>query len=232
GLDLLKILAHNEIPHVLVEKEACCGMPKLELGDLEGVRRLKEINIPVLARLAREGYAIVAAIPSCTLMFAKELPLLFPNDSEVRLVSESMWDPFDYLVARQKDGLLKNDFARPLGRVSYHVPCHSRVQNLGRKTEEVLKWIPQTSVTTVERCSGHAGTWGVKKEFHSTAMKIGTPVFRAMAQPQPDFISSDCQLAGHHIEQGIEQLEGDPTSGKRPRLAHPLTLLRIAYGIE
>ncbi len=232
GLDLLKILAHNEIPHVLVEKEACCGMPKLELGDLEGVRRLKEINIPVLAQLAREGYAILAAIPSCTLMFAKELPLLFPNDSEVRIVSEAIWDPFDYLVARQKDGLLKNDFRRPLGTVSYHVPCHSRVQNLGRKTEEVLKWIPQTSVTTVERCSGHAGTWGVKKEFHATAMKIGAPVFRAMTQSQPDYISSDCQLAGHHIEQGIGQLEGDPTSGKRPRLAHPLTLLRMAYGIE
>ena len=72
----------------------------------------------------------------------------------------------------------------------------------------------------------------MKKEFHKTAMKIGAPVFRAMAQPQPDFISSDCQLAGHHIEQGIGQLEGDPTSGKRPRLAHPLTLLRMAYGIE
>jgi len=232
GHDLLKILAHNEIDCVLVEKEACCGMPKLELGDLDGVRRLKQINIPALARLARDGYAIVAAIPSCTLMFAKELPLLFADDPEVRLVSEAMWDPFDYLVARHKDGLLKNDFRRPLGTVSYHVPCHSRVQNLGRKTEEVLKWIPQTSVTTVERCSGHAGTWGVKKEFHTTAMKIGTPVFRAMAQPQPDFICSDCQLAGHHIEQGIGQLEGDQPSGKKPRLAHPLTLLRMAYGIE
>ncbi|HYA65495.1 MAG TPA: heterodisulfide reductase-related iron-sulfur binding cluster, partial [Burkholderiaceae bacterium] len=232
GHDLLKILAHNDIAYVVVEKEACCGMPKLELGDLDGVRRLKEINIPALAHLAREGYAILAAIPSCTLMFSKELPLLFPQDPEVRLVSEAMWDPFDYFVARNKDGLLKVDFPRPLGAISYHVPCHSRVQNLGRKTEEVLKWLPQTSLTTVERCSGHAGTWGVKKEFHSTAMKIGAPVFRSMAQAQPDFISSDCQLAGHHIEQGIEQLEAAPASGKKPRLAHPLTLLRMAYGID
>ena len=232
GHDLLKILAHNEIPHVLVEKEACCGMPKLELGDLDGVRRLKEINIPVLARLARDGYAILAAIPSCTLMFSKELPLLFPGDAEVKQVSEAMWDPFEYLVARNKDGLLKNEFPRPLGAVSYHVPCHSRVQNLGRKTEEVLKWIPQTSVTTVERCSGHAGTWGVKKEYHAMAMKIGKPVFKSMAQPQPDFISSDCQLAGHHIEQGMEQLGGAAISGKRPQLAHPITLVRMAYGIE
>ena len=59
GHDLLKVLAHNEIPAVLVEEEACCGMPKLELGDLESVARSKERNIPPLARLAREGYAIL-----------------------------------------------------------------------------------------------------------------------------------------------------------------------------
>jgi Fe-S oxidoreductase len=237
GHDLLKILDHNDIPYTLVEKEACCGMPKLELGDLEGLRRHKEINIPQLARLASEGYAILAAIPSCTLMYAKELPLLFADDAEVQLVSQNMWDPFEYLAARNRDGLLKNEFPRSLGAVSYHIPCHSRVQNLGRKTEEVLKWIPNTTVTTVERCSGHAGTWGVKKEFHATAMKIGRPVFKAMAQGQPDYISSDCQLAGHHIQQGLDELDtgGAALDGvpiHRPVLAHPITLLRMAYGIE
>jgi len=232
GHDLLKILAHNDIPHILVEKEACCGMPKLELGDLEGLRRLKDINIPPLARLAREGYAILTAIPSCTLMFSKELPLIFPDEPDVQLVSKAMWDPFAYLVARNNDGLLKNHFPKPLGAVSYHIPCHSRVQNLGRRTEEVLKWIPGTTVTTVERCSGHAGTWGVKKEFHATAMKIGKPVFRAMAQAKPDFISSDCQLAGHHIEQGIAEL-GEAGAGARDaQMAHPITLVRMAYGLE
>jgi len=235
GHDLLKILEHNDIPYVLVDKEACCGMPKLELGDLEGLRRLKEINIPALARLAREGYAILAAIPSCTLMYAKELPLLFAGDADVKLVSEHMWDPFEYLAARNKDGLLKNEFPRSLGAVAYHIPCHGRVQNLGRKTEEVLKSIPNTTVTTVERCSGHAGTWGVKKEFHATAMKIGRPVFKAMAQAQPDYISSDCQLAGHHIQQGLDEMAAAAPEGARihrPELAHPITLLRMAYGLE
>ena len=76
-----------------------------------------------------------------------------------------MFDPFEYLVARHRDGLLKTDFTRPLGKVSYHVPCHGRVQKIGRKTEEMLKLIGKTvtvELTTVERCSGHAGTYGVK----------------------------------------------------------------------
>ena len=223
GHDLVKLLDHNEIPYVVVEQEACCGMPKLELGDLESVARLKLVNIPPLARLAREGYAILTAVPSCTLMFKSELPLLFPQDAEVKLVSEAMFDPFEYLVLRYKDGLLKTDFTQPLGKVSYHIPCHSRVQNMGQKTREALQLIPQTTVNTVERCSGHDGTWGVKSEYYANSMKIGRPVFKAMAASDPDYISSDCAIAARHIQQGMGKT--------RARREHPLTLLRIAYGL-
>lgn len=227
GHDLLKVLEHNRIPYVLVQKEACCGMPKLELGDLDGVAQLKDKNIPQLAALAGQGYAILAPIPSCGLMFKQELPLMFPEDTDVQAVRAAMFDPFEYLIARHKDGLLETDFSDPLGKVSYHVACHLRVQNVGQKTRELLSMIPQTSVNTVERCSGHAGTWGVKKEFHETAMKIGRPVFRQMAEHpdgEPDWVASDCQLAGHHIEQGMQ----GKADGK---VAHPLTLLRMAYGL-
>ena len=137
-------------------------MPKLELGDLESVEKLKDVNVPQLAEYARQGFAILTAVPSCTLMFKSEMPLLFAGDEAVRLVAEAMFDPFEYIVARDKDGLLKKDFVKPLGKVSYHIPCHSRVQNVGQKTREVLEWVPDTAVTTVERCAGHDGTWGVK----------------------------------------------------------------------
>ena len=226
GHDLLAVLEHNEIPYVMVEKEACCGMPKLEQGDLEGVAEKKAINIPQLAKLAKEGYAILTPVPSCTLMYKQELPLMFPECADTQLVKEAMWDPFEYFVARNRDGLLKTEFNHALGNVSYHIPCHSRVQNVGRKTADMLQMIPDTKVNVVERCSGHAGTYGVKKEYHQMSMKIGKPVFKAMASEAPDYISSDCQLAGHHIEQGME------VNGLKPaEMAHPLSLLRKAYGI-
>ncbi|MDT3706646.1 MAG: heterodisulfide reductase-related iron-sulfur binding cluster [Thiobacillus sp.] len=224
GHDLVKLLTHNEIPHVLVEKEACCGMPKLELGDFDAVERLKEINIPHLAKLAREGYAILTAIPSCTLMYKKELPLIFPHDADVQAVKEAMWDPFEYLMARNADGLLKTDFTRPLGKVSYHVPCHQRVQNIGNKTRDALQ-LAGAEVTLVERCSGHDGTWGVKTEYFEKSMKIGKPVFRQMAEPAPDYVSSDCAIAARHILQGM----GEAVTAQKQ---HPITLLRIAYGLE
>lgn len=148
---------------------------------------------------------------------------MFPGDEDVQAVANAMFDPFEYLVLRHKDGLLKTDFSNALGRVSYHVPCHLRVQNMGQKTRELLEMVPGTQVTTVERCSGHDGTWGVKAEFFEQSMKIGRPVFRMMAEAQPDYVSSDCAIAARHIEQGI----GPASPGRR----HPISLIRMAYGI-
>jgi len=227
GHDLIRILDHNAVPYVVVEKEVCCGMPKLEQGDLASVKASKEKNIPVLAKLAREGYAIVTAVPSCTLMFKQELPLLFPDDEDVLAVAEAMFDPFEYLMARKRDGMLKTEFPNPLGKVAYHVPCHSRVQKIGMKTKEALESVPGTEVLVMERCSGHAGTWGVKAEFHSASLKIGRPIFRQIAEFAPRYYTSDCQLSGHHIEEGLGTIEGAPAT----ELAHPLTLMRIAYGL-
>ncbi len=231
GHDLLKILDHNDVPYVIVTSEKCCGMPKLELGDLESVNSSKEANIPVLTKYAKDGYAILAAVPSCALMFKQEIPLMYPQDADVQLVKDAMWDPFEYLMQRKRDGLLKVDFPVALGKISYQIPCHGRVQNIGKKTEEMLKMVPGTSVHTHERCSGHAGTFGVKKATHQQAMKIGKPLFKAMANHKdgglPDVISSDCPLGGHHISQGFEV----NNLGAVPQ-KHPLTLIREAYGLK
>ena len=228
GLDLVKLLEHNQIPYRLAKQEACCGMPKLELGDLASVQALMEANLPSLLELAREGYAILTPVPSCTLMWKQELPLLFPESEDVQTVAEAMFDPFEYFVLRDKDGLLSREFKRPLGKVSYHIPCHARVQNIGQKTREALSWVPGTEINTVERCAGHDGTWGVKVEYFAESMRIGKPVFARMADGDPDFISSDCPIAGRRIQQGIERQGG----GTRARKEHPLTLLRMAYGLD
>jgi glycerol-3-phosphate dehydrogenase subunit C len=222
GNDLTAIFEHNGIAVTIASSEHCCGMPKLEIGDLESVARLKEQNIPELARLVDAGWDIVTPVPSCTLMFKQELPLMFPDDQQVLKVRDAMFDPFEYLWARYKGGMLRTDFTRQLGKISYHVPCHLRVQNLGLKTRDVLMLVPQTQVEPIERCSGHNGTYGVKREYREASVKIGRPVVRRVADSGADFYSSDCPMAGHQIESGLEDVR-EPT--------HPLKLLRMAYGI-
>jgi len=220
--DLVAVFEHNGIPVTLTRQEHCCGMPKLELGDLKAVERLKNVNVPELVRLIDLGFDLVAAIPSCVLMFKQELPLLFPTDASVRKVQEHMFDPFEYLMLRHKAGMLRTDFKRELGKVSYHVPCHLRVQNIGLKTRDMLKLVPGTTLDVIERCSGHDGTYAVKQEFHDTSMKIGKPVMQRVESAQSDWYSSDCPMAGHQIENGI-------TTDKPP--THPWSLLRLAYGL-
>ena len=44
--DLAAVFEHNGITVVLAAIERCCGMPKLELGDLDAVAKSKEENIP------------------------------------------------------------------------------------------------------------------------------------------------------------------------------------------
>ncbi|CAI8271354.1 MAG: Anaerobic glycerol-3-phosphate dehydrogenase subunit C [Gammaproteobacteria bacterium] len=227
GIDLLKVLEHNQIPWVTAEKEVCCGMPKLEQGDLEAVDRLKRVNIPHLAELARQGFAIMSPVPSCTLMFKQEIPLMYPRDEDVLAVKEAFWDPFEYLLARSEDGLIKLQFQRGLGKVAYHAPCHGRVQNIGNPTEVFLQLIAETEVQATKRCTGHAGTYGLKKASHEAAMKIGYPVSRAIHAQQPDFVSSDCPLGGHHIAQGIQEKFESTTN-----VQHPISLLAIAYGLR
>ncbi len=222
GEDLVAVFRHNGIPVTLADKERCCGMPKLELGDLEAVARAKEVNIPALARLVDAGWDIVAPVPSCVLMFKQELPLMFPDDPEVAKVRDAMYDPFEYLMLRHKHGRLKTDFNNPLGKVAYHVACHQRVQRIGPKTRELLELIPGTEVETIERCSGHDGTYAVKAEFHEASMKIARPVVNRVKKSEARYYSSDCAMAGHQIANGL----GD---GSEPE--HPISLVRKAYGI-
>jgi Fe-S oxidoreductase len=219
--DLVSVFEHNGIPVALAEKEACCGMPKLELGDLDAVAKAKEINIPVLAAMVDNGWDIVTPIPSCTLMFKQELPLMFPDDPDVLKVREAMYDPFEYLMLRHRDGKLNTEFKNSLGKVSYQVPCHLRVQNIGLKTRDILQLVPDTTVDAIERCSGHDGTYAVKKEFHDISKKIARPVVNKVKKAEADHFTSDCPMAAEQITQGLEGHDAE----------NPMGLLKHAYGL-
>jgi len=147
---------------------------------------------------------------------------MFPEDAGVRQIASRMFDPFEYLMMRHAAGQLRTDFKVSLGKVSYHVPCHLRVQNIGLKTRDLLRLIPGSSIDTIERCSGHNGTYGLKARFRAASMRIGRPVVERVEGAGAEHYASDCPMAGHQIESGL----GSPRAPE-----HPLRLLRIAYGL-
>lgn len=220
--DLATVLMHNGVQVKILKKESCCGMPKLELGDLDTVEKYKVTNLPLLIEAVNEGFDLIAPVPSCVLMFKQELPLMFPGDEQLQAVKRAFFDPFEYLMHRHNAGLFKTDFKTELGKIAWQVACHQRVQNIGPKTRDVLNLVPNTEVITIERCSGHDGTYGVKKDTYAFARKIAKPVETRVKQAEPQHFTSDCVMAGAHIAHGL----GD---GKEAE--HPISLIRKAYGI-
>ena len=146
---------------------------------------------------------------------------MFPHDEDVIKVRDAMFDPFEYLMLRHKDGKLKTDFQKSLGKMAYQVPCHLRVQNIGLKTRDLLAMVPDTEIETIERCSGHDGTYALKKEFHEVSKKIARPVVSKVKKADVDHFFSDCPMAAEQIAQGLENKDAE----------HPLGLLRTAYGL-
>ena len=220
--DLARVLRHNGIEVKLLADAACCGMPKLELGDLESVAASKDANLPIFLEAIDDGFDLMSIVPSCTLMYRQEIPLLFPAEEGAARMRAAFFDPFEYLMSRHRDGLAVVDFAHSLGKVAYHAACHQRVQAIGRRTQEFLALVPDTSVTLVERCSGHDGTYAIKAETYEAAMKIARPVVRAVQNAAPTAYGSDCPMAGRMIEHGLA--DGS-------KATHPISMLRRAYGI-
>lgn len=223
--DLLKVLIHNKITVDLFHQESCCGMPKLELGDLNSVEKLKQKNIPNLVKAINEGYDIISPIPSCVLMFKQELPLLFPEDNDVKLVQKHIFDPFEYLSIRDESSLFNTDFKGSVGKVAYQTACHQRVQNFGPKTKTILEKIPGTEVSMIERCSGHDGSYAIKLESFENSLKIRKPVIARIEKDNFKIFTSDCPMASKHIGNGLEK------DNIKIEL-HPISILKSAYKLN
>jgi glycerol-3-phosphate dehydrogenase subunit C len=221
------VLAHNGV-ETEVAYPGCCGMPKLEQGDLAAVAASARKVAAELGSYVERGYDVVALVPSCALMLKFEWPLILPKDESVKRLAQATFDVSEYVVAiAKKEGLAPGLNALP-GGVTLHLACHARAQNMGAKAAEMLRLLPQADVAVIERCSGHGGSWGAMKENFDTALKVGKPVARAAAKNAKAFLASECPLAGMHIVQGMEALDG----AKAPAEAfHPIELMARAYGL-
>ena len=61
-------------------------------------------------------------------------------------------------------------------------------------------------------------------------MKICRPVVNKVKQAEANYYGSDCPMAGHQIANGLEQ--ADEAAANAPQqTTHPLSMLRIAYGL-
>jgi Fe-S oxidoreductase len=218
GRAAVNVLERNRVD-VSLPEQRCCGMPYLDGGAVDEAKALIRDNVASLAAAVREGREIVVPGPTCSYMLKREYPWL-DGSADAKLVAASTRDIFEYLAKLNAAGELDTNFPKPVGAVTYHMPCHLRAQNIGHKSADVLRAIPGMSVDVVEKCSAVDGTWGFKKEYYELSMKLAKPLFDAVTAGGP-VAATDCPLAALQIEQG---------TGRKPK--HPIEVLAAAYGFE
>ncbi len=228
GMAARAVLAKNGV-ETEVLYPGCCGMPKLEHGDMPRVAASARRVAAELAPWIDKGYDVIALVPSCALMLKFEWPLIVPGDPAIKRLSEATFDIAEYVVDLSKRGGLAPGLQALPGGVSLHLACHARAQNMGQKAAEMLRLIPGADVAVIERCSGHGGSWGVMKENFEVALKVGKPVARAAAKEAKMFVASECPLAGDHIVQGMHKLDGVSVTVEDS--VHPIELFAKAYGL-
>jgi glycerol-3-phosphate dehydrogenase subunit C len=207
----------------------CCGMPELEGGDVADVARRAEAVSKVFDPLIADGWDVVSLTASCGLMMKFEWPLIVPENAAVKRLSAATRDICEYVVGLSKTFGLAPGINPVAGGVTVHHACHARAQNMGAKSAEMLRLIPDTTVNLVERCSGHGGTFGVMKPTSAVARKVGRAAARQVAAKGDETLCSDCPLACKHLGQLLEA-ESSPGAGAPPRQEHPIEVLARAYG--
>jgi Fe-S oxidoreductase len=223
GKATLQVLEKNGL-EVVIPEQRCCGMPSFDFGDTDAMISAARSNLASLKPLLDAGYDIVSPVPSCSLMLKREYPYLLPGPESSRL-AERTFDVCEYLMRLKRAGKLAMDFVNKPGRVSYQIPCHLRDQNIGFKSKELME-VAGAHVEVVERCSGHDGTWGAKKEYFKLSLTIAGKAVREMEQNPADLAASDCPLAALQLDQA-----GVGTQAGGRRTLHPIQIVRDAYGL-
>ncbi len=219
GRAAVRVLEKNRVD-VSLPPQRCCGMPYLDGGAVDQARALIRQNVRSLAAAVRDGREIVVPGPTCSYMLKQEYPWL-DGSEDAKLVARNTRDLFEYLARLQADGGLDTGFTRPVGGITYHVPCHLRAQNIGVKSADVLRAIPGATVDVVEKCSAVDGTWGFKKEYYELSLQVAKPLFDAITSAGAPVTATDCPLAALQIEQGTGR-----------KALHPIEILAAAYGLE
>jgi len=217
GQAAIQVLEKNRV-EVVVEYPRCCGMPYFDVGDVPAAVEARGDVVAALLPWVEKGYTVVTPGPSCSLMIKKEYPWLGGGDA-VERVGKATRDLLEFLMELKGRGALLTEFPAAPKSIAYHLPCHLKVQNIGFKSRDLLA-LTGATVTMVEKCSGHDGTWAMKAEYFDESMKVGQKLFDGLAAAKADVVASDCPLAGVQIRQGM----GVP-------VLHPIEVLRNAYGL-
>jgi glycerol-3-phosphate dehydrogenase subunit C len=136
-------------------------------------------------------------------------------------VAENTYDLGEYLAYLQGQGALSTDFGPVRGRLVYFAPCHLREQAIGTPYVELLKMISGITLEPVQggfSCCGLGGIMGFKKDFHTSALRLGRDLMEKIQEMKPEKIVTDCLSCRIQFNQLLPY-----------EVVHPVEILQEAY---
>jgi Fe-S oxidoreductase len=219
GKKCIAVLEHNNVEAV-VPAQVCCGMPQLGTGNYDATTKAVDTNTEMLKKFVDEGYTIVTPGPSCGYMMRQEYPHLATDAESASTIARNTMDICEYLMSLNDKKKLKTDFTAVPEKVTYHLPCHLRAQNIGFKSRDLMKLIPGVEIEMVQQCSGHDGSWSMKKEYYEISLEVGKKLASRIEREKLATVASDCLLAHLHIDEMTHE-----------QAKHPIEILHAAYGL-
>ncbi len=222
GKDVVRVYERNGVEVDVPDGWRCCGAPWLHSGDVEHFRKQARQNIEVLADQVRKGRDVVVPQPTCGLTLKNDY-VDYVGGPDAELVASHTYDASEYLmrVHKGEDTALDTEFGGDVPeQVTYHAPCHLRMQQIGLRSRDLMK-LTGAKITVVAECSGIDGTWGYREQNYEMSRGVARKLADGIERAGGDTVAGDCHLANGGILQ---------ETGKQP--VHPISLVARAYGIE
>ena len=155
------------------ERPLCCGRTYLSSGQFDKAKAEARRTLDHLIPFVQRGVAIVGLEPSCLLSMRDEF-LQYGFGEEAQALAEAACLFEEFLVKAREAGELPLEL-KPLAyrRAMLHGHCHQKAFDAVRPIEQVLSWIPELEVRTIESsCCGMAGSFGYEAEHYDASMKM------------------------------------------------------------
>ncbi|KIN14142.1 FAD-binding protein [Vreelandella titanicae] len=155
------------------QRPLCCGRTYLSSGQFDKAKAEAKRTLEHLMPFVERGVAIVGLEPSCLLTMRDEF-LQYGFGEEAKALSSSAYLFEEFLVkARAEDQLLLELKPLHYDRALLHGHCHQKAFDALRPVEQVLGWIPDLNVETIESsCCGMAGSFGYEAEHYDASLKM------------------------------------------------------------
>ncbi len=187
-------------------KHLCCGRPLYDYGMLDLAKSYLERILDTLKDDISARTPIIVLEPSCCAVFRDELPALFPERGDARMLSEQVVTLSEFLTSsRVRASGWKAPELRVKAIVQGH--CHHKA---------IMKFEPQKQVMAAMKldvdilesgCCGMAGAFGYEKDKYDVSIAAGERVLlpRVRSEGKDTLILADGFSCRSQIEQETDR---------------------------